>query len=531
MIKEIVGEYKHRGSKKSYKINMQNEIARSLYGIDSVNLILGNNGSGKTTIIKDFILALSKINSLTSVNINRDSNKFGVIYFTPSPFHKRISHRAKANFKFLDISGHGANLWQESPEQVLKDIEGVFLAFGIESSLIGESVFDLVDIAFDIFYGIAKRAKEGWDFEDDDINPAELRYVKTLKNFFSRYEKIEDGYLKCRRDVQQIESELIASNRNADDETLKMGRKNLSQYGSLLRRAELRIKNLIQRWINEEFKSWVPRELYLREKIMHIPSLLRVAIDKKIPERKIFHQFCHADAMLPEVDEVERCIYQWSKNDLLEITYDGGLLKLRFDLLGKSGGADKNKQRQLLLHDDTFENCAKLGLVNFGFENLSSGESAILKQCLSLLRAGRTLSEKVKDLLFIIDEGDMLLHLTWQRAYIEKICKVLASFADGRCVQLIVATHSPLLASDVVSSAITCLNDQEEKIQGFGAPMSSIFNYDFDAPPVGCIAEAQITRLAELEGRYTDTDRKIISIIDDVMIKEYLEDLDLNNIG
>lgn len=511
MIYEIKCNYKN----KDYVIDLQNKVARELYGIDSVNLLLGNNGSGKTTILKNVITALSKKIAEKNVDIYKSKGKLGVVYFTPSPFHRKISVRSNSEIRFIDASGQSAKLWRNDPAQFLKDVQKVFFDFSIESSLMGRSEFNLVDIAFEVLYKIFNDVRKKKYYSDGYGG----NYIEELEGEYSRYFAMESDYLKLKSDVQKMESDRFGVRiKTEEDSNLKWKKDLYNAQGIELRRFERSIKRIISDLIMEEFRHWSPGDLFGRQGVMHVPALLAIAIHKKIPSEKMYRILLDYKKETREVSEIEDFIRHWVRNNLLGIECKGGVLSLNFNLMHAYD----------VLKYPGFQMYVELGLINVGFENLSSGESAILEQCLSLRSAGRYLvNDDIDSLVFIIDEGDMLLHLTWQRAYIEKICKVLASFADGRRVQLIVATHSPLLASDVVSSAITCLNDQEDKILGFGAPMSSIFSYDFDAPPVGCIAEAWITKLAEREGNYSDTDRNIISLIDDEMIKGYLEDLDV----
>ena len=78
--------------------------------------------------------------------------------------------------------------------------------------------------------------------------------------------------------------------------------------------------------------------------------------------------------------------------------------------------------------------------VPFNFENASSGEANILSNLLSL-------TPLIEDnSLILIDEPEISLHPLWQAKYIDLLNKVLENFSG---CHIIIATHSPFLASDL----------------------------------------------------------------------------------
>jgi hypothetical protein len=176
-------------------------------------------------------------------------------------------------------------------------------------------------------------------------------------------------------------------------------------------------------------------------------------------------------------------------------------------------------------NEELFDEAYEYGLFKIGFDTLGSGEAAILNQLTSL--AGAIYEHEKngrKNILLFIDEGDMLLHLKWQRKYLSLLDKRLGNLKEAldlESIQIIVATHSPLLASDVLRSSITRMK-QTGKLPAFGAPIQSIINCSFGTPSIGQIAERVILRLQSSQ-QYSAHDLAVIEEIDDDFVRQYLK--------
>ncbi|GAB6075127.1 AAA family ATPase [Desulfurobacterium crinifex] len=72
----------------------------------------------------------------------------------------------------------------------------------------------------------------------------------------------------------------------------------------------------------------------------------------------------------------------------------------------------------------------------------------------------------VKDVLLLLDEPDVFLHVEWQRKFIACLSRFLSLFDKN--FQVIIATHSPFLVSDIPSSNIVLLTkDNGVKVEKF----------------------------------------------------------------
>ncbi|MBW1655914.1 AAA family ATPase [Flavobacterium quisquiliarum] len=97
--------------------------------------------------------------------------------------------------------------------------------------------------------------------------------------------------------------------------------------------------------------------------------------------------------------------------------------------------------------------------LKFVWRKLSSGEKALLNiysRFFSLTDLYKTGEKLAKNLIILIDEGDVYLHPSWQKKFVKNILEYLPIIlkADGvteRNLQIIFTTNSPIPASDVLN--------------------------------------------------------------------------------
>jgi hypothetical protein len=172
--------------------------------------------------------------------------------------------------------------------------------------------------------------------------------------------------------------------------------------------------------------------------------------------------------------------------------------------------------------------------LKIGWMNVSSGLWALATQCEQLSKAIAALSRKrdLRSILVLIDEGDAFLHVEWQRKYIQTINRFLASCKEKHhigCLQVIIATHSPLLATDVPSHYVNRIHERQmvEPKPSFAAPLQTLLNTSFGARTMGAHALACIRNTIDniRKGEITATDRYVMRIVDDTVIRRELERL------
>jgi energy-coupling factor transporter ATP-binding protein EcfA2 len=92
-----------------------------------------------------------------------------------------------------------------------------------------------------------------------------------------------------------------------------------------------------------------------------------------------------------------------------------------------------------------------VGLLEFRFKNLSSGEIAFLMLYAALASALPTLEHGGGNspIFILLDEGEMFLHPKWQREYLANVLEFISRFPSvASRAHVIVSTHSLIIAAD-----------------------------------------------------------------------------------
>lgn len=156
---------------------------------------------------------------------------------------------------------------------------------------------------------------------------------------------------------------------------------------------------------------------------------------------------------------------------------------------------------------------------------MSSGEVAMINIFATVYSALR--KETSGSILLIIDEIDAFLHPKWQQdilTYITRWINESEQF-NNKKVQLIVATHSPIILSDIPKDKILYLEKPFEVSSGeqftFGANMGTLFYDSFfmKEGSIGGIAKKEIQWAIDNIGNTNlslDAKKRLIYIIDNI---------------
>ena len=144
---------------------------------------------------------------------------------------------------------------------------------------------------------------------------------------------------------------------------------------------------------------------------------------------------------------------------------------------------------------------------------VSSGELALINLFSALYSA---LAERntCDNILLIIDEIDAFLHPKWQQDILTHITKWInesTDFSDKK-VQLVVATHSPILLSDLQSERVIYIdrlckvNKEANKNQTFGTSINNLFYDSFfmEDGSIGAIARDKINKAIDVITKESD---------------------------
>lgn len=146
-------------------------------------------------------------------------------------------------------------------------------------------------------------------------------------------------------------------------------------------------------------------------------------------------------------------------------------------------------------------------LFSFEWEGISSGENAVLSLLSKLHQAKKQITTTSKSIIILLDEADMLFHPRWQQRYIELIHNYVRDLFSGIYVQIVIATHSPIMLSDIPRQNVTFLKlsditDQTEASKEDETFSSNIFHlfqnaFFIDSSGMGLFAENKLKTIVE----------------------------------
>ena len=144
------------------------------------------------------------------------------------------------------------------------------------------------------------------------------------------------------------------------------------------------------------------------------------------------------------------------------------------------------------------------------------------------------IDNNVNNLLLLLDEADLSFHPRWQKNFICWMTEFINSNFTGVKVQIIVATHSPILLSDFPSTNVSYLSKgrgksgsaedymalKNDSRKTFGCNIHTLFLNSFfleDCGTLGMLAEKKINELADFLLNDSDSD------LDEQYVKNMIE--------
>lgn len=165
--------------------------------------------------------------------------------------------------------------------------------------------------------------------------------------------------------------------------------------------------------------------------------------------------------------------------------------------------------------------------IKIHWDKLSSGLQALAEQFTLISDSiSKIHTPFLSNVIILIDEGDAYLHLDWQRKYIALLNDFLGNIKRDyklQTLQVILASHSPLIAADLPSPFVTNL-DFRTTAKTFAAPIDDIIKWSFDSNVIGEFAARKINEIYNRAqtSSITEKDRATISEIGDEGIKSAL---------
>lgn len=144
-------------------------------------------------------------------------------------------------------------------------------------------------------------------------------------------------------------------------------------------------------------------------------------------------------------------------------------------------------------------------------------------------------------MLILLDEADMLLHPEWQREYVANVVSFCNKLYEDKMVQIVIATHSPIMLSDIPRQNTLFLKKDKESgkvysVDGsdtFASNIYGLFRESFfiEGGMIGKYAEKKLKDLADDILSYSGDERKRysidkrISMIGDTFIRKNYREL------
>ena len=115
---------------------------------------------------------------------------------------------------------------------------------------------------------------------------------------------------------------------------------------------------------------------------------------------------------------------------------------------------------------DSYELIIKNSIKPFSYEvkpPLSSGQKAILFIFARINDAIKKINQENpnENILILLDEADLKLHLEWQRKFVFDLVEFLNSYSNNK-FYILYATHSPMILSDITNDRVVFLRKRED---------------------------------------------------------------------
>ncbi len=187
-----------------------------------------------------------------------------------------------------------------------------------------------------------------------------------------------------------------------------------------------------------------------------------------------------------------------------------------------------------------------ISILAFHWEGMSSGQLAMLNLYSRFHFALQfEVVKQSKHVVVMLDEAEVTLHPAWQIKLLDDLIVFLSARLEGKSIQLIIASHSPFVVSDLPKTMINFLDRDSEGncvvVDGltdlkhtFGANINTLYSDSFFMKQtlMGKFAKGKIDRLISIVNRERDFDEEFpdwsivqhcIDIIGEPLLRGFLQ--------
>lgn len=423
---------------------------------DELSILIGGNGSGKTSALK---LMQALISPSFEVLFTTEFDEISLSFVIGSNINTIYCLKTKEIIE-LRVNGIDEKLTIENIE--VNEIE--YLSNSKRKSVINEKIKELpleyrkhpviefiTKIKSPIFLGL-ERKYERDSLKDENIYYNEISYshesyYKNIKN-----RRLYDGNLSIGlSDAQFLVQESYKIIKRYDERNIIKMREELLSSSFKYREFDV-----IE--FNESLSNWKEKKELLEKKDEIIEVLSKIDRKEKVLTKELLRFFSRLEILLEELDEEEE------KKIDIELVVNMAQIDKIFELV-EIMESHKKKTEQMYskfykfikIINDFYSDSDKsveidtLGRIKIRRPNdkycpisaLSSGERQLL-----VIFAHAFFNNNSKEEVFIIDEPELSLHLRWQQIFISTIMDNCPN------TQFIMATHSPDIVDEYDDSII-----------------------------------------------------------------------------
>lgn len=535
----------------------ENNISNLLWGeyIHSINLLVGKNGSGKSTILD--LLGSEKSNR-NNILLNSKSKKWFALYYLSEDYYLLEG-------KCIDIikNVRGVTNHREDYAIVVEYREGKFI-----------HIDDITDYGEErrklIYLYDSVNVKESWYlsgkiFSGYDNHIGYQRIYAMTPLILDLFQTFKNATVTLDGEFTASNVEVKISRRNSlsvpDKPEIKT--LNLNLYNDDKKVLVFNPNFKIPLLKEEQAIEWTEKERFIIEfleesifyRLQDSPKDILDQLVESINAIDFSSEKDTFDLRIIYLNQILKIIFANKKAFYYDIkNYDYyhsivGVLKniedkyfineehIKFKLLD---GTEKKQILDLIKFYDSTEEVRDVYPLKIEFLNLSSGELQFIKHFSNLNKAIHiaSLNQNVENMIILLDEPDSNFHPEWSRRYINTLVNILNNRKLERSFkfQVIITTHSPFMISDIPKQFITCIDVVEENGElkrkitkaNFGL-MSNFYdlikNNFFMKSPIGEYAnkifDSLISNINNLENKKKQISniRIMISLIDDPLIK------------
>ena len=522
--------------------------------IKSINLIVGKNGCGKTTLFD--LLGLKRVNRYELFTFDKKDRKTGWFALYKC-----------GNTNEFYVEGFNPELLFKSQElindQMINQLYAIHFYYDFETMMMHEKFFSNSDTHANLsFLYYDKEMIKSQLLPNKKIiasagDPSYLinrKYIKTgnlanlyylASNNYSFFKEIESNDLRIiikfakNNNYKFVQLSEIFKNRFNKSEYLNLKVqeryrfilfKNIIFEGyEILENSEKRNEYLL------DIKS-IEKNLATIEKINLMCSIACGYIKKYGYN---FLSYGYLDNLCQKINELPNSYLKYKhlqyQNDSyyfddylgIEINLNEQFNQSCYDIL---------ELYELLSNRLNFDNFKKIFQIHLNYP-ISEGELQLINTYSGIYYALTNGYKNQKSAIILLDEPDKSFHPMWISSFIDNLVKLVESIDNDMKYQFIISTHSPFMLSDVPKDCITCIDIVDHQRIVSKAKKSFASNYYdiikdtfFLEDSVGMFAKRKINEMIEvinnIDNNINEENIKrindMISVIDDDYLKNIL---------